>query len=327
MIKKAQTDSSAFITSIPLDGKDGYLAWTVGIEYGPIIAKFGTNQSNLTPGANDYGYRIDVDGQVYRIIKGVINPVSLFTVEKGQRLEIEKNEKVIYLKVNGVRYKGTEFLIDEAHIGSTYYGAVIMGRSNFDFKLGDFRHGGFVNTGHRLELSYDPNRASVFANPTIGKIYLLIDDSGQTQFSSYNFNREYPCDELDTVRRKIIFNNVFWDSSPTGTYYFTFAYRDLVTLRSWESDDEDEKEIKAVDDIQIYNSGHGTPQLTVRIKTAEMTPVDIQVFDLYGRLVEKEHLQPTLDVTSTDFRLPAKGVYIVKIATQFKLYTHQVISK
>jgi len=326
LIKTTSMDSSAIVSSEALKSKDGYLAWTVDIEYGPIIAKFGTIHSYLEPGQHDYGYRIEIDGQVHSIIKGVVQPYSLFTVEKGQRLEIEKNEKAVYLKVNGVRYKSTEFLIDTADINKTYYGAFILGKNSYNFKLIDFRHGGFVNTGHRIELSYDSKRASGFANPAIGKIYLLVDTTGQGVFTGHE--KEYACDELDTTRTKIIFNNIFWDSSPSGIYYFTFAYRDLVTLRSWESDDQGkDPEQSSKDDIQIYSSGSGQPQITVRIQTAELTPVNIQIYDLAGRRIKKRDLPASADITYSDFQLPVAGLYIVKIATKSRLYTRQVVSK
>jgi hypothetical protein len=326
LTKAASTDSSAIVTSIALQGKDGYFAWTVDLEFGPVMAKFGTSTPYLNSTGHDYGYRIDVDGQLHKVIKGRIDPYCLFTVERGQRLEIEKNEKSIYLKVNGVRYKNSEFLIDTADINKSYYGAIIMGKSQFDFKLIDFRHGGFVNTGHKIELSYDASRASGFSNPEIGKVFLLVDPTEQGTFTQNVI--PYPCDEIDAVRTKIIFNNVFWDSNTTGKYFFTFAYKNVATLRTSQTDPEDGKDEVSTDDIQIISRGEtGHSILSVRIQTAEATPVTIHIYDLTGRRIDKRSLPASTDVSYSDFSLPATGLYIVKIVTKTNQYTHEVVSK
>lgn len=326
LMKAASSDSSAIVTSIPLQGKDGYFAWTVDLEFGPIMAKFGTNTPYLNSSGHDYGYRIDVDGQIHRVIKGKIDPYCLFTVERGQRLEIEKNERSIYLKVNGVRHKNSEFILDTADINKTYYGAIIMGKSQFDFKLIDFRHGGFVNTGHKIELSYDSNRASGFINPEIGKVYLLIDPTEQGLFLPNNIV-PYACDEIDAIRSKIIFNNVFWDSNSTGKYYFTFAYSNTATIRSTKGDQNENPDEVRKDDIQIISRGEtGHSIISIRIQTAEATPVSIHVYDLTGRRIDKKNLPASLDVTYTDFNLPSTGLYIVKIVTKNNHYTNEVVS-
>jgi len=328
LTKYASTSSSGLVTSSPLIGKDGHLSWTVDIEYGHVIAKFGTNQPLLTSGQHDYGYSFGIDGQVYSIIKGVIQPYSLFTIEKGQRLEIEKNERLVYLKVNGIRNKHTEFLMDSADVDKDFYGALIMGMNGYDFKLIDFAHGGFVNTGHRIELSYADGKASGFSNPEIGSIYLLVDTTGQGLFTGQQL--EYACDEVDVSRSKIIFNNIFWDTSSTGRYAFTFAHRNVVTLRSWNSDDDEEEEGEkpTKDDVQIFGgTNKGVPEITVRVQTANKVPVTIHVYDLSGRRIKKKDLPASLDISHTVFQLPSKGLYIVKVVSDKHLHTQQVVTK
>jgi hypothetical protein len=327
--KSASQTTVSAITAETLKGTDGYFAWTIDMEYGPVLVKFGTNQSTLTPNSHDYGFKLSAKGDVFRIQRGVADASCLFTVERGQRLEIEKNGRLIYLRVNGIRYKNTEFEIDSADMNKAYYGAVVMEANNFDVKLIDFRHGGFVNTGHKIELSYAPLRASDLANPEIGKIFLIVDRSGGGNFSGTPDS--YPCDELDEERSKIIFNNVFWDTNIEGKCVFTFGYRTVATLRSAKADDPDPEEAdepEGKDDVQVYyNSLHDLSSITVRTQTAKPSPVTITIYDLVGRRIDKRALPASTEVCYSEFKLPAAGIYIVRVTTKDKYYSQEVVSK
>ncbi|MDP4272408.1 MAG: hypothetical protein Q8909_20145, partial [Bacteroidota bacterium] len=220
IFKKGSLTTLSAVTLDTLQGRDGYFAWTVEQEYGPVIAKFGTNQASLVSGSYDYGYKIDSIGRVFPIIQGQVGSV-LFNIEKVQRIEIEKNEQIIYLRVNGVRYKNTEISILAADYAKTYYGAISIGSNPYDVQLTNFRHGGFVDTGSRIELSYF--RIPQLAAYVNGQTNLIIDRTGNGNFGTTS--DVYACDEIDTLRAKIIFNNVFWDTDGNGRDAFTFGYK------------------------------------------------------------------------------------------------------
>ncbi len=218
------TNASA-ITTTPLNGSDGYLAWTVGTRRGPIIVKFGTNNSTLTANSNDYGYYFASNGSVYTVIKGVQTTTKITSVTSGKRIEIEKDGNLISLRIDGVRNPDHEIVIDSADTKKSYYGSILITKDNsYDIVMTDLRHGGFVDTGNRLELSYIAQRASEFENYRNGKSYLIIDRTGTGNFDSDSVEY-YPTDELDEGRYKMIFNNIFWDKDGNGKDMFTFGYK------------------------------------------------------------------------------------------------------
>jgi len=93
-------------------------------------------------------------------------------------------------------------------------------------------------------------------------------------------------------------------------------------------DPEESREEITKDDIQIISRGEtGHSIISVRIQTAEATPVTIHIYDLTGRRIDKRALPASFDVTYTDFSLPSTGLYIVKIVTKTNHYTHEVVSK
>ncbi|MDD4712329.1 MAG: T9SS type A sorting domain-containing protein [Bacteroidales bacterium] len=330
IIKPVSVSSASMVTTKALKGKDGYFAWTVGQEYGPTIVKFGTNQNNLTQNKHDYGYKIAKDGQVYSIQKGIICDSSLFMVERGQRIEIEKSGRIIYLRVNGVRYKNTEFAIDSIQKDSTYYGAIIIGNNSSEVKLTDFRHGGFVDTGHKVELSYLAQRASDFANYRNGKTALIIDRNAIGDFSG-NIDIYYS-DEVDEARSKIIFNNVFWDTDESGSDVFTFGYTESAQLRSTKIDISEEKtepdENKITDVVQIYYSSmNDLSTVKVRVQMEKPSKAVILVYDLLGKCIEKRVLSDNSNVQISSIKLPETGVYIIKVTTDNMIYSQEIVSK
>lgn len=324
IFKVGSMSIASVVTTDTLKGKDGYFAWTVEQEYGPITIKFGTNLAVLTSNSHDYGYKIAIDGQVHSIQKGIENAYSLFNVEKGQRLEIEKNGRVMSLRVNGIRNKNTEFLIDSTDYQKTNYGALSIGSNAFDIKLTDFRHGGFVDTGNKVELSYINQRASAFANYKIGKTYLIVDRLN-------GIIDTIPCDEVDESRSKIIFNNVFWDTDRNGRDAFTFGYISsgpLLVKKSGEPEQTPEPDIKGVNDIRIYyNDINDLSTVTVKVKTEKPSPVIILTYDVSGRRIERQDLPESKEVQFTEIKLPGTGLYIVKVITNKMEYSQKVISK
>lgn len=323
----SQTVSSA-VTTQTLKGTDGYFAWTVEQEYGPITVKFGTGLAQLTPNSYDYGYKIDSVGQVYPVQRGVVSTYSLFSVQKGQRLEVEKNGRVMDLRVNGVRYKNTEFIIDSTDINKTYYGAVIIGKNPYDILLSNFRHGGFVDTGNKIELSYISQRASDFANYKNGQTYLLIDRSGTGNFSGVIDS--YPCDESDSTRSKIIFHNVFWNTDGNGRDAFTFGYKITTPPNKVKETSDPVVPEPAIEKpcLSIYYKDlRDLSNVTVKLKLVKPSISTVFMFDLMGRLIYTYNLPASNEVQCLDIKLPNSGVYIIKAVTNEGEATAKVISK
>lgn len=330
IVKIGSLSNAFMVTSKSLKGKDGYFAWTVEQEYGPLYVKFGRNSAALSPNSNDYGYKIAEDGQVYSIQKGIINVNSLFTVEKGQRIEVEKNGRIFFLRINGVRYKNTEFIVDSSHIDLPYYGAIYFYGNLSKIQLTNFRHGGFVDTGHKVELSYLPQKASDFANNLNGKTSLIIDRSGSGSFTGET--ETYFCDEIDEKRSKIIFNNIFWDTDGNGVDVFTFGYNNSALLRSKKMDNSEEEfetEENAIkDDVQIfYKSMNDLSTVTVRVQMDEPSEATITLYDLLGKRILRRVLSDLSNVQLADICLPKTGLYIIKVTTKNLNYSQEVISR
>jgi len=209
---------SYMITKVPLKSTSGFIGWTVSSITGTFTVKFGTNNGILLAGNNDYGYKI-ANGLVYPVKKGVADAQSFTTLSMGQTIGVYKEGNKMYMRVDGVRNSSSE--ITMLTQDSLVYGSVNMAGSP-DISMNNLRHGGFVNSGNRIELSYDSQRASELATYADGKCCLIIDRSGTGNFDG-SIDR-YVSDEYDATRRKIIFNNVFWDTDGNGKDVFTFGY-------------------------------------------------------------------------------------------------------
>jgi hypothetical protein len=314
-------------TSTPLSGKDGYLSWVVGLENGPIKIKFGASQ-DVFNNSFSYGYYLNANGDVRKIYRDSLYDYTLFTSERHQKIEIEKQGNLIYLRVNGVRYKETEMVMDSADTNRSYYGHVVfMANPAGDVRLNNFRYGGFSNTGNQVEISYKDGKASVF-QPYIGSknLYLFINRNGNNNFipgATPDDIAIIACDEIDASRSKAIFNNVFW----TNQSLFTFGYRiqgsSGIIKRPKQQDDES----NPLNDIRIYyKNPRDLKHITVRIQTAEPSPASVYMFDISGRLVYRTNLLESNEIRLVEIELPDKGVYVVKVLTKDMKYTKKVIS-
>lgn len=211
-------------TKKPLNDINGYLSLDDINLFGGIYMKFGSNQAITTIGSHDYGYFISGDNKVYTIVKGEVSTESFTTLVLTNRLEMEKHGNRIFLRLNGTRHNNSEIVIDKNDENKSFYGAVAMTKGLFDGKF-NLRHGGFVDTGNRVELSYTKYRANEFKDNKKGKSYLVIDRSGTGNFNPSDV--EYiMLDEIDSSREKAIFNNVFFDTDGNGSDVFTFAYQE-----------------------------------------------------------------------------------------------------
>lgn len=296
-------------TSTTIKGNDGYLAWTVEQEYGPILVGFASQQT-ITSHNIDYGYSITVDGHVKLINNGMVVNDSLFTVSKGQRVEVEKRAAVMFLRINGVRYKNTELQLNNDNFKS-YYGVIMVKPSAFDIKISNVRHGGFVDTGHRLELSYFV--APQF-NPQPDMKYYL-------RHTSDGFTNDIISDEVDLNRNKIIFNNIYWKDGDK----FTFAYKSSAPNNA-KKNVIVEEELEYKDDIRVYYKDPADRKnITVRVETARPSAATIYVFDMAGRRMERKTLAKGCEARFADINIRMSGVYIVKIVTNDNEYSKKII--
>jgi hypothetical protein len=207
-------------TSIPLKEKDGYLGLTnISLLSGNLYLKFGSNTALLTQGSHDYGYYISGTG-VYPVVRGVVSETSAATLILASKIEIEKQGDEICLRVDGIRVGNSLISIAPEDTGKAFYGGLGMDKGLLESSV-DLRHGGFTDTGNRIELSYAADKASGFRNDGKGTSLLLIDRTGTGNFDT-NAAEVIEASEIDILRRKAVFNNVFLRDGDT----FTFAYRE-----------------------------------------------------------------------------------------------------
>jgi hypothetical protein len=222
-IVKAGGNSAAegiAVTTLPLLTSNGYLGVSDYLLTGGLTLRFGAQTTGYTSGSPDYGYFIDSDFRAYKIEGGVKQSSSFALLLLAGTIEVEKTEGSLSLRVNGTRLAESEIIIPAIDRNKPFYGAVSVARGLTDagFKL---RHGGFTDTGNRIELSLA--NAPDFAATEEEKSVLVIDRSGTGNFLPENITY-IPVGEVDLLRRKAIFYNVFFDRDGNGTDVFTFAY-------------------------------------------------------------------------------------------------------
>jgi|GEM_PF-3682325 len=207
------------LTSVPLMSQTGYLGVSQYLASGGLTLRFGAPAPDYSAGSYDYGYFIDSDFRAYRIASGVQEASSFALLALATSLEVEKTASALFLRVNGIRLPESEIAILPADREQAFYGAVSVNRGLTDvsFRL---RHGGFTDTGNRVELSYAC--APGFAGSDDEKGFLAIDHSGRGDFQASDV--EYiPVSETDVLRKKLIFYDVYFDRDGNGTDVFTFA--------------------------------------------------------------------------------------------------------
>lgn len=215
------------ISSLPLISDRGAIEVTNLSLSGTLYIKFGSNQPTST-GNTDYGYHVNNIGSIYPIKEGVIGESSVGVVSSG-KLEMEKIGNLIYLRKDGVRLRGSEIIINPSHENNQFYAGVFVGGNGLlDSKM-LVCHGGFVDTGNKVELSYASNKAPLPSPLAVkeksGNVYLVIDHSGKGDFSKENA-QYIPYSDYDTKRNKYIFENIFFDTDKNNEDMFTFVYRE-----------------------------------------------------------------------------------------------------
>ncbi|MDR2474545.1 MAG: hypothetical protein LBD45_01690, partial [Bacteroidales bacterium] len=166
----------------------------------------------------------------YKIIGGVKESSNFALLALASSIEVEKTETSLFLRVNGIRLPESEIIIATADRNKSFYGAIAVERGLTDAGF-TLRYGGFSDTGNRIELSYAC--AAGFASSDEEKAVLVIDRSGTGEFNSSDL--EYiPVSEVDVLRRKLVFHNVFFDRDGNGMDVFTFAYGKTESLGNLE---------------------------------------------------------------------------------------------
>jgi hypothetical protein len=213
------------VTATPLQGPTGYLEFKPTTIGGTMIVKFGTQNGAVS--ASDYGIKIEPNG-ILTSIENTMQPSTLgVIIANYYKITLEKKGNEININVydsNGNKAIATKTLtVLAADSNKLFYGVVTLEKKTTDVSL-TLKHGGFVDTGSQIELSYDNQIAAEFANNTT-KSYLIIDRSGTGNFPTGKVDY-YPVDDLDPSRKKLIFNTVFWDTDGNGKDVFSFGYRD-----------------------------------------------------------------------------------------------------
>jgi hypothetical protein len=128
------------------------------------------------------------------------------------------------LRINGRKIPHHRIIIDKQDVQSPFYGSVMIEKDIADIVMRNFQHGGFVDTGDYLELSYKIADDFLHYN-NIGKTYLIISTD-----SIFNPDNAIiiPSTDVDVQRSKIIFNNIFWNKYGEDNAInaiFTFGYK------------------------------------------------------------------------------------------------------
>ena len=215
------------VTKTPLKGKNGYLEFITSALGSTLIIKFGAQDGASS--SQDYGVKIDQSGSIY-ILENTKAPLYLGWVTPNyNKTTLEKKGNEVFLNIyasdgNKVIAART-FSVLPADVDKPFYGVVSIEKKTADAYL-TVKHGGFASSGSKVELSYDSSRASEFASNT-DKSFLIIDRAGTGDFGVDNVEY-YPVSEVDIARRKIIFNNVIWDTDGNGKDVFSFGYKDAA---------------------------------------------------------------------------------------------------
>lgn len=232
-IKKRNTYEQANISSEnPLPSYEGHVTFTLNSPSSGTIVKFGTKNNFEQAGTNDYGIYINGNGDIYPIIEGSTRWANRWSLKAypNSIIRIDKTKEYIIISLDGNPKQQSgqplpQIFIAKNDIDKDFYVTLRLDANNIDASIKNFRVGGFMEMGNRIELAYRDTRASDFANyATNGQSYLIIDRSG-----TGNFKREdielFPSDEYDLTRNKIIFNNIFFDTDKNQEDVFTFGYR------------------------------------------------------------------------------------------------------
>lgn len=234
------------------------------------------------------------------------------------------------LRVNGYPVDSVAFTIPEnkAHLSFKAY----IGMPDYQSQMvSDVRLGGFYNTGHYVELSFDDVLNSGFKDDFLNA-YLIKDLSHTGNFPSGMISY-FPVDEIDLNRKKMIFKNVFWDNQTADIFKFAYS-RDGISknIRSRSAtisntDDnnvDDNREGQGLNFFGIRNIEPQKIELLMSLKEAEMTTV--QLYDIQGKLITRSQFYVETSISTKSIELPGPGVYIVRVNSSTNSYRRKVMA-
>ncbi len=215
-IKRESSVQAQATTMTPLLGDKGSISCTLTRATGPFNITYRVDNQ-------DYGYHIGANGFIFKIFKGQLVYPQFGQAYIGTRIEVLIDGNTISILENGANNNHNIIIADE-NKGKSVYGSILFDTNNIT--LTNCIIDGFTDVvkGQTVELSYIDQRASEFKNYINGKSYLLIDRSGTGNFSSGDIEY-HKMSEIDALRSKILFNNVFWDTDGNGKDIFTFGYK------------------------------------------------------------------------------------------------------
>jgi len=278
---ESPTDTGTAFTYNPLSGNTGYLCVENWNYVGDLYLKFGDNSDLLTPDSHDYGYYIQAidnnDASVYPIIQGTVSNNSVATFPVNSRLEVEKDVQEIRLRINGILLPETGIMIDFQDKRKPFYGGIGLTQDTSESRI-TVREGGFDNTGYRIELSYADLCAPEFSMNTDEQNSLLLlyhekkdiikppkpDKRGNFLFYPEGGLPEIiEASEIDTQRKKVIFNNVFFYDKDV----FSFAHRESNLYGQFQVTNPSCPG-SGNDGWIGFNVWHGSPPFTYTLKEA-----------------------------------------------------------
>jgi hypothetical protein len=319
----ASTSRRRMKSTQPLKTPNAYVGWKTGSKTGPVLIKFGTPTDTVQAGSSDCGYYFAKNGNVYGIVDGVESFYSVYTVQPGQYVEVEKSGNMLFLRIDGIRYRCTEITLPSRQPSADKFVVVAVPPVSESFEMTDFRYGGFSDTGNQIEVSFADQYATVL--PPTSLACLLIDTTGTGNFQ----NPEVIFSEtIDIERQKYIFRNIFWKCDADKAVHFSFGtYQSGSSGAKKQQEDIMKPDPDLRDDLKIYYSEpNNMTRVTVRVRTAELSPVDITIYDISGRRISQTQLPESNTVQFAEFRLPDKGVYIVNVVTNSRRYSQKMIA-
>lgn len=231
-IKSKSSDTpGTLLLSTPLKaGSQGVLGFQSLSNCDYLVLKFGTNSARIQEGKHDYGIVIYSGEYIYALSEGEERHYIEY-LDDRDNFELIKTDTAILFRKNGVllnRY----LIINSSDRSKDFYASLSLKELySGGAKIKDFYHKGFVEEGMFLELSYKKGMAEELSPSKLKKgkkqylPYMIVDETGNNNFSDIENIRLLPVSNLDKGREKLVFDNLFLDSDQSGGYTFTFGYK------------------------------------------------------------------------------------------------------
>lgn len=308
------------VTTIPLKGKEGVLSFVAKEYTGKVVLKFGSSESVATSGVHDYGVMIS-DGSMTSLVQGKEGD-NIDNLSEGDRLTMIKNDSVVRFLKNGdlLSYK---IKISSSDQAKSYYGSIQIKKSDDEPLVGvkDFYHRGFIEDGMQLEISYLSGKARGLNPKTLAekgyKPYLIIDRSGQGDFSNPASLEFIPYSVNDVQRERLLFHNLFLDSDQSGMDAFTFGYKKpkgVLAYLEHTNPSCDMNKVSRKDGSVSVKLQEGTGPFTYQLTGIDSTTYKGNIVKLTGR----DFIIPTL--SSGNYKLEITDTFGKGSTVSKKIY-------